>query len=374
MHTLCALCVEECPLPPVINEDASHCCVFLFFFFFSAAFKKKKKKKTTTTFMALAVAPQDAVHHVEGTLRRWERHRQNQQRLLRLLTTIVETLEATKKHHSHEKCAAIAPFETLPLPAMNPFPSSSSSSSSPVGAARNGHGVAIKLDPSAQAALGDVLRTLSRSQQSIAAACSRFSWRVQNINEDVQRLCNVLSDGTSLVRKQLDVQRRGRVLEALLLAALATIVRSGCDDTSVTAEHPETERSNDQQEERVECPLAVPNASFHGISLRPYWQKEEHSFSAAIHDITGAYDCSACTTCNLLRSSLLETLSAQRCFPSPQVYRTRRAARYAWYREMNEATARRRAAQKSKWERHERMAEALSEGVMGYANCREDMK
>ncbi|KAF5226418.1 hypothetical protein ECC02_000542 [Trypanosoma cruzi] len=326
--------------------------------------------------MASAAAPQDAVHRVEGALRRWEQHRQNQQRLLRFLTTIVETLEATK-HHSHEKCAAIAPSETLPLPVMNPFPSSSSlslSSSITVGAARNGHGVAIKLDPSTQVVLGDVLRTLARSQQFIAVACSRFSWRVQTINEDVQRLCNVLRDATSLVRKQLDVQRNGRALEALLLAALATIVRSGCDDTSDTAEHPEKERPKEQQEEeKVECPLAVPNALFHSISLRPYWRKEERTFSAAIHDVTGVYDCSACTTCNLLRSSLLETLSAQRCFPSPQVYRARRAARYAWYCEMNEATARRRAAQKSKWERHERMTEALSEGEWATLTA-EDMK
>ncbi|RNF26879.1 uncharacterized protein Tco025E_00841 [Trypanosoma conorhini] len=308
--------------------------------------------------MASTTTPQEAMRRVEGELRRWEQLRQSQQRVLQLLTAIAVTLETTK-HDSHEKTAVAALSEVVTPNIVgrcsSPPPDFSSSTS------LDGVGAAPALGRPIQAALGGVLLTLGRSQRAVSDACSRFSWRMRAIDESVRCLCNAVTDGAALVRKRLDAQRCERALDALLLAALATMVRSGCDATQDTAEDFKTEPPRAQEEESVDSPLPVSAPLLHSNALRRYWHNEEQALTAAVSDIAAAHHSAAYTTCKLLRSSLLETLSAQRRFPSPGASRARRLARSAWYRELNEATARRRAVQKAKWERHERVAGALSE-------------
>ncbi|RNF05950.1 hypothetical protein TraAM80_04286 [Trypanosoma rangeli] len=288
--------------------------------------------------MASTTTPQEAMHRVEVELRRWEQQRQNQQRMLQLLTAIVETLETT-----------IMGYFSLSPPSLSSI------------ASWDANDAAMTLGPPIQAALGGVLHTLARSQHSVTEACLRFSWRVQAVDEKVQCLRNSVANGALLVRKCMDTQRCERALNALLLAALSIIVRSGCDVTQDMAEGFKTEHSSEQEEQGVPPLLPASGVSSCSNALRKYWQNEEQAFSAAISDVTEVYHSAAYTTCRLLRSSLLETLSAQRWFPSPKASRARHAARCAWYREINEATARRRAAQKTKWERHERAAGALLE-------------
>ncbi|CBH16046.1 hypothetical protein, conserved [Trypanosoma brucei gambiense DAL972] len=289
----------------------------------------------------------DILNRVEKALRLCEQQRACQQHMLQLLTTVEQTLEATKSD--------LPRTPKLTVPQNTPLTSRYSQQC--IGKINSSDDSAQQFHSKAEvtSSLRNVVYVLDQLNYRATAALLDLSARVSCIDKRVQHLTNISKRNVTAINERTERIKQEAAVGATSLAVMATVVRLGCSES-------EMEFACHREEQNEVGSVAMRPEPTCSSAIRTAWKSLEEAEASAIMSSAEAHEAVANTTCGLLRASLMEEFKAQRYFPSKRVWQRRRDGQAEWSRKLREAAAQRKVTACAKWQRHEKAVDEAMDG------------